>query len=272
MAVFPHMRFVYHRLYEKLVLPYETKLNRLLLGLPPAQPQQEPADEGNQNRGPFRNRVRIAAQVLRVRVGLQLGMFNIFNREVIVEGELEMDEAALDVLHAEGAPDAAAEAPAAGAGENGGFDGVGDIPVDAQVALPADLVPAAEGNGPAAYQEAPDAPAGDVGLSKTLSGMSNAIVAALILPGVSFAFGEALRLVLTSASFGNSRTPLNSGGCGSVGGRPGLFQQRWGRSLVGGCLFIVLRDILCIYTKTRKVAQQSNSRIKNVNRPGRLKK
>ncbi|OAQ98170.1 hypothetical protein LLEC1_08000 [Akanthomyces lecanii] len=326
MAVFPYVRSVYYNLYKELVLPYETKLNRQLMGLPPVQPRPEPANDGdgNQNQGAGRNGARNAAQAQGGIVGIlqtlidaleqedgddhaQIEEFQIDLRaeeqegngegedgvmlEVIVE-ELEMDEAAHDVLEAGDAPDAevaagalAVEAVDVGEAEEAGEMGVvaeaGDIPADEMPALVDDDAALADDAAPApivplaapANHEAPPAPARRIGLGAILSSVSNAIVTALILPGVSFAAGEGLRLVLpkhwTAAPLRNPWTPFNSGG---GGGRPGLFQQQWGRSLVGGCLFIVLRDILRVYTKTRKVAALSNRRVKNVDRPRRLRK
>lgn len=327
MAVFPYIRSVYYNLYKELVLPYETRLNRQLLGLPPVQPRAEPANDGNgnQNQGAGRNGPRNAAQAQGGIVGIlqtlidaleqeegddhaQIEEFQIDLRaeerqgdgeddeglmlEVIVE-EVEMDEAALEALDAGDALDAevAAEAPALEAGEDGEANGAGDVAVVAEAGdIPADEIPPLVDDDPVlvddaapapvvppaapANHEAPPAPARRMGLGAILSGVSNAIVTALILPGVSFAAGEALRLVLpkdwTAAPLRNPWTRFSSGG--GAGGRPGLFQQQWGRSLVGGCLFIVLRDILRVYTKTRKVAALSNRRVKNVDRPRRLKK
>ncbi|OAA61808.1 Zinc finger, RING/FYVE/PHD-type [Niveomyces insectorum RCEF 264] len=49
--------------------------------------------------------------------------------------------------------------------------------------------------------------------------------------------------------------------------RPGgLLQERWGRSLVGGCVFIVLRDAWRLYTKYRRVQVKQHRKIKNVDR------
>ncbi len=329
MAVFPYLRSVYYNLYKELVLPYETRLNRQLLGLPPVQAR--PARPPNDNAA-ARNAAHAQGGIVGILQTLidaleqeedddhlQMDDFHIDIRgeendgedagddglmlEVIVE-EVEMNEAALDVLDALGDGDVAdalveaagegeADAGEAGeagevgeAGEAGEAGAVDNAPVDnappamADDAAPAPVVPlaapadaAAAADAPAANHEAPPAPARRMGLGAILSGVSNTIVTALILPGVSFAAGEALRLVLpkewTAAPLRNPWTRFNSGG---AGGRPGLFQQQWGRSLVGGCLYIVLRDMLRVYTKTRKVAALSNRRVKNVDRPRRQRK
>ena len=42
---------------------------------------------------------------------------------------------------------------------------------------------------------------------------------------------------------------------------PGLLQQRWGRSVVGGCLFVVLKDALMLYVKWRMARIQRERRV-----------
>ncbi|KAM3441643.1 hypothetical protein MY4824_001421 [Beauveria thailandica] len=315
LAVFPYIRSVYYNLYKELVLPYETRMNRQLLGLPPVPPRPEPANDGNQNNP---NAARNAAHAQGGIVGILQTLIDALDQEeadghaqadefqldirgeeahgegggedaimleVIVE-ELDMNEAAGGEIN-EGAPEAAPDEVPAGqvdeAGQVVADDAAGDAGdaanAPADDAAPAPVVPPAApadaaADVPAGNHEAPPAPARRMGLGTILSNVSNAIVSALILPGVSFAAGEALRLVLpkewTTASRRNPWTRSSSTVAG--GGRPGLFQQQWGRSLVGGCLFIVLRDMLRVYTKTRKVAALSNRRVKNVDRPRRLKK
>jgi hypothetical protein len=80
---------------------------------------------------------------------------------------------------------------------------------------------------------------------------------------VSFAMGELLRLALPKQWTAASSFPRGSTM------RPGLLQQQWGRSLVGGCLYVVLKDFLRLYTKYRKVAAIGNRKVKNVDRARR---
>lgn len=70
----------------------------------------------------------------------------------------------------------------------------------------------------------------------------NSLVRTLMLPGISFATGELLRLCLPQSWA--QRPP---------GLAPtGLLQEQWGRSLVGGCLYVVFRDLFRLYVKHRK--------------------
>lgn len=126
--------------------------------------------------------------------------------------------------------------------------------------------PAAVDNQPAQQDdhEAPQAPpARRPGLGSILSDISNAIVDTLLLPGISFAMGELIRLALPTSW---TSAPRNSLFMRGPIARPGLFQQQWGRSLVGGCLFIVIKDVVRLYAKYRKVIAIGQRKVKNVNR------
>ncbi|KAK3906626.1 hypothetical protein C8A05DRAFT_29479 [Staphylotrichum tortipilum] len=82
----------------------------------------------------------------------------------------------------------------------------------------------------------------------------NSIVSPLLLPAISYGIGELIRAALPKSL----TTPPE--------GRPptGLLQKRWGRSLVGGCLFTVLRDAFALYTKYKRVQVKLKRKIKNV--------
>ncbi|KFA77000.1 hypothetical protein S40288_08582 [Stachybotrys chartarum IBT 40288] len=117
---------------------------------------------------------------------------------------------------------------------------------------------------PAAGHEAPRAPpARRPGLGGILSSISNALVSSLILPGVSFAMGEALRLALPRSWTETHRVGQWYRG---TAGRPGLLQQQWGRSLIGGCMFVVIRDAVRLWAKYRRVVAMENRQVKNVKR------
>lgn len=322
LAVFPYIRSIYYNMYKELVLPYETKLNRQLLGLPATEPRPEPANQNQNNGGQRQDNNQNAARAARAQggiLGLLQTLIDALEQDEEADGEprgvQRIDDFQIDIRAEQNGEEEGGDGEE-DAGlmlevvveevdmdEAGQADQAGDVgleePVEEEeeqnvVVEPAEPVPAPIGgneapaaaapeeaapnpavNGPvpaagppAQNHEAPQAPARRMGLGAILSSVSNAIVSALILPGVSFAAGEALRLVLpkdwTAAPL---RNPWMRSA--SIGGRPGLFQQQWGRSLVGGCLFIVLRDILRVYTKTRKVTAMSNRRVKNVDRPRR---
>ena len=65
---------------------------------------------------------------------------------------------------------------------------------------------------------------------------------ALFFPAISSAMGGILAATLpTKWVFGMSKS-----------GPRGLLQEKWGRTIVGGCLFVVLKDALVLYCKWKK--------------------
>ncbi|CAI6087443.1 unnamed protein product [Clonostachys chloroleuca] len=267
-AVFPYVRSIYYNLWREFVFPYEVNLNRRILGLPPAEPRRN--DRGREN---GRNGERNAEGGV---VGFLQTLLDALDPD---EEEQEGREAPpqIEIVHEEIPQEAIAEAEEQVIFE---FHYEGDLGED-DILLPDEDEPAealedAHNDPPApnqaepAEQQAADQeqaanhreaaqapPAHRPGLGTILSNMSNALVSALILPGISFAVGEALRLLLPKAW----TTTL----------RPGLLQHQWGRSLIGGCLFVVIKDVVRLYSKHRKVAAMSNRRVKNVDRRRRGK-
>ncbi|KAF2843638.1 hypothetical protein M501DRAFT_967289 [Patellaria atrata CBS 101060] len=89
----------------------------------------------------------------------------------------------------------------------------------------------------------------------SLTKMADTTVGALIFPYLAAAVGDVLRLSLPSALV---KPPLQRLGWGKTGeGKPtGLLQTRWGRTLVGGCLFVVVKDALMLYVRWRMARNQ----------------
>jgi hypothetical protein len=79
-------------------------------------------------------------------------------------------------------------------------------------------------------------------VSATLS--ADTIMGALFFPAVAAAMGEVLKISLPAKWVGR--------GVGVRVGGKGLLMEKWGRSLVGGCLFVVLKDVVTLYCKWRK--------------------
>ena len=103
----------------------------------------------------------------------------------------------------------------------------------------------------------------------TTSSLADTILGALIFPSIAAAMGELLRYSLPSSWVNPpSSAPstswlwglITTGGKVDGKGRPtGFLQTRWGRSLVGGCLFVGLKDAILLYVRW-KVAQNHRRR------------
>ncbi|KAF7550825.1 hypothetical protein G7046_g7890 [Stylonectria norvegica] len=301
MTIFPYIRSAYLNLYREFITPYEVSLNRKILGLPPleprpnGQPANNPGEDQRNGQGGVMGFLQGVLDALepddeehRHDIGGQQdnGIDADVNGEddgVVVEVVIE------EVIEA---PEGAAGANLIGVehlgplelnvqydldnGERpqlrpvhpddfGGEDGhAGDRP-NLQPARPVqagppDWAPPLADRNEHEEHEAPQAPpAGRPGLNIILSSVSNAMVSALILPGISFAMGELLRLALPRSWTAAARSPWFRPGTNL--GKPGLLQQQWGRSLVGGCLFMVLKDALRLYTKQSKASQTTKQRL-----------
>jgi hypothetical protein len=99
--------------------------------------------------------------------------------------------------------------------------------------------------------------------------LADTILGALIFPSIAAAMGELLRYSLPTFWVSPpSSAPSISwlGGWISTGGKAGsksrptgFLQTRWGRSLVGGCLFVGLKDAVLLYVRW-KMAQNHRKR------------
>jgi hypothetical protein len=85
--------------------------------------------------------------------------------------------------------------------------------------------------------------------------LADTILGALLFPTASAAMGMLLKLLLPK-SWTTASKPYFG-----LAGRKGLLQAKWGRSIVGGCLFVVLKDALVLYTKYRRAQQHRERRV-----------
>ncbi|KAK6865678.1 hypothetical protein PG995_002206 [Apiospora arundinis] len=95
--------------------------------------------------------------------------------------------------------------------------------------------------------------------NSSLSAVLNFFAGALLWPTVSYSVGNLLRMTLP-------KTWVTRPSTGPI---TGLLQERWGRSLVGGCLFVVLKDAFFLYTKYRRAINRPYRRIRSVARRDR---
>ncbi|KAE8353316.1 hypothetical protein BDV28DRAFT_109634 [Aspergillus coremiiformis] len=83
------------------------------------------------------------------------------------------------------------------------------------------------------------------------SNLADIVLGALAFPAVSASMGGLLKYVLPKSWTAAPSALARS--------RPGLLQTRWGRSVVGGCVFVLLKDALVLYCRW-KLAQTHRRR------------
>ena len=81
------------------------------------------------------------------------------------------------------------------------------------------------------------------------------IIGALMFPLISSAMGSFLKHILpeswTTGTFVSGKRPS------------GLLQTRWGRNIIGGCLFVVLKDAVTVYARWKHAQSHRHRRVLN---------
>ena len=80
------------------------------------------------------------------------------------------------------------------------------------------------------------------------------VIGALVFPAVAAGMGNLINLLLPTSWLTYQHYP---------NGRPGLFSTKWGRSVVGGCLFVVFKDALLLYCRWKLAQGHRKRRIMN---------
>ncbi|KAF2097230.1 hypothetical protein NA57DRAFT_41279 [Rhizodiscina lignyota] len=88
-----------------------------------------------------------------------------------------------------------------------------------------------------------------------LSGILDTVLGALAFPGIAAAMGGLLKLALPRS--------LTRFVPGQSGKPTGLLQTRWGRTVVGGCLFVALKDAIILYARWRVAQNHRQRKIRN---------
>lgn len=298
MTVLPWVSFSYNRLYHDVFGAYERRLNKALRGR--GLPSEElPAAEGNNGGGQQIDGAAgggaaneeeddgYIAQVYRVGNAV-LNMMGEGNNDEDVVAEIELqigpgedEQAVIQELQDElnelvgddgdqGIVVVGEEAAEGQAQPDGGAEDNDDEAADPPPAIRIERRAGNQqapngGNPPAAAaannnnnnNQAPEEPIREArGTSTTLTDLVNGVVSALTLPLVCWASGEVLRHTLPAPWVTRPHPRLVTG----------LLQEQWGRSLVGGAVFIVARDMVNLYTKHRRVEVRKHRRVRNVPR------
>jgi hypothetical protein len=117
------------------------------------------------------------------------------------------------------------------------------------------------------------------GIAFSTTSLADTIIGSLIFPSIAAAVGELLKHALPASWV---TPPTNSlctswlGGWITTGGRPGssgrptgFLQTRWGRSLVGGCLAVGLKDAVLLYVRWKMAQNHRRRRILDAEPKGR---
>jgi hypothetical protein len=88
--------------------------------------------------------------------------------------------------------------------------------------------------------------------------LADIVLGALVFPAISASMGGLMKYVLPK-SWTTPSSILERG-------RPGLLQTRWGRSVVGGCVFVLLKDALVLYCRWKLAQTHRRRKVENYDR------
>lgn len=88
--------------------------------------------------------------------------------------------------------------------------------------------------------------------------LADVVLGALVFPVISASMGGLLKYILPKTWTTPSAILERS--------RPGLLQTRWGRSVVGGCMFVLLKDALVLYCRWRLAQTHRRRKVLNYDR------
>ena len=135
----------------------------------------------------------------------------------------------------------------------------------------ADPPPNIADNRPPPIQQAqpdPQPAGGERRLTFSPTAIAETVLGALIFPTIAEISGNLLKLALPT-SWTTPGQIARTGWLGSTKFRPGakgLLQEKWGRSLVGGCLFVVVKDAVMLYVKWRMASMHRERRVLDYDR------
>jgi hypothetical protein len=76
--------------------------------------------------------------------------------------------------------------------------------------------------------------------------VASTVMGALFLPAISSIMGDLLKVVLPAKWVAKESSKWG------VKVSDGMLKEKWGRSIIGGCLFVVLKDAVTLYCKWKK--------------------
>lgn len=261
-AVLPYIRAAYNHFYERL---WADKLKQWDLEV---QPRSTQPDQGGADAQPANAGGQAPAEdddnVFEVRIDGDI--WNDWHEDVVeeqgrvVEDQQQQadDQQRQEMLNNAPAPPQQPPQDAAGAPPN-----IADNrPPPIQAAQP-DPQAAAQPAG------------GERRLTFSPTAIAETVLGALIFPTIAELSGNLLKLALPTA-WTTPGQVVKTGWFGSKGsvrpGSKGLLQEKWGRSLVGGCLFVVVKDAVMLYVKWRMARMHRERRVLDYDKDKKKKK
>jgi len=107
-------------------------------------------------------------------------------------------------------------------------------------------------------------------LSFSPTAIAETVLGAILFPTIAGMSGELLKFLLPRSWTTPPSAPAGLSGM-RVSAR-GLLQEKWGRSLVGGCLFVVAKDALMLYVRWRMASMHRARKVVDYDRQKRGKR
>ena len=237
-AALPYLRGLYNELYDRIAGPYERKWIKAVQ--PRHRRSQDDAGEAVNAEAGEGNDAGQAG--LEANIGGREDDDVIFDVDIQVDIMNGDDDANEDeqppqaFLHPPPPHAAAPEVQAAG----------NEAEAVAAIAAAADA--AEENNPPPPAQRAND-------IVFSTSHLADTFIGALLFPSISGLMGQLMKMILP-ASWTTPIAPWERTTRAS-----GILQARWGRSLVGGCLFVVLKDAVTLYVRWKQAQGHKYRRV-----------
>lgn len=243
-AVLPYLRSAYNEFYRISFAKLEKQWDQAILRKPREGETANEVAQGMEERGG-------EGGVLELQIGIEfrnLGEQPVFRDQAQQAGEREQPAAPhpdeVDPIH----PMPQRMYPPA--------DGeAGEQPVPNAPQVDGDVDPQPDHqqpNGQLPAQRDDELEAG--GNHASASDIASTVMGALFFPAVSSLMGDLLKVSLPRKWVVKPSTSAT-----------GLLQEKWGRSIVGGCLFVVLKDVLNLYVKWKRARDQGKRRILDYN-------
>ncbi|KAI9810775.1 MAG: hypothetical protein M1832_001210 [Thelocarpon impressellum] len=228
LAVLPYLRGAYNELYDRTLGEWERKL------IKEVQPRRAGDDGGGEG---------VMEHVLgQAHVGEVGGHADDVVIDVDVEIEILEEEEFVDGEHP--IEPAAIHGPQPAVRQPEGQPGIPAVAPE-----------------PAVHAAEPPPPQRAGNLVISTGQLADTIIGALLFPTVSATMGALLRLVLPT-SWTTPPLPWQR----ARGAKLGLLQARWGRNIVGGCLFIVLKDAVMLYARWKQAQGHRHRRVLDYDR------